>query len=113
MNSVLPLSARVRGIEVDGRTKMKPWPLERLKCPVLVVSATDDLYRTLPGAQSTAQRIPGAELHVLKSGGHLMVGQSGQVTAWIRHFLEQRPDPRRLNSVSRGPAERMRRLIAA
>ena len=70
MNSVLPLSSRVRGIEIDGLTPMAPWPLERIAVPTLIISAKDDLYKTLPGARFTAEHIPGAELHVLEVGGH-------------------------------------------
>ena len=89
MNSVLPLSRRVRGIELDGLTKMTPWPLERITAPTLIISAEDDLYRTLPGARFTAEHIAGAELHVLESGGHLMVGQSQRVRKLVRDFLER------------------------
>lgn len=89
MNSIRPLSSRVRGIEVDSRTEMSPWPLERLAVPTLIVSAEDDLYKTLPGARFTAERIKGAELRVLKSGGHLMVGQSARVRKWIGDFLRR------------------------
>lgn len=89
MKSVLPLSSRVRGIELDGLTTMAPWPLERIAVPTLIVSAKDDLYRTLPGARFTASRIPGAELHVLASGGHLMVGQAQKVGKLVRDFLKR------------------------
>lgn len=88
MRSVLPLSARVPGIDVDGLTAMTPWPLERIAAPTLVVSAEDDLYNTLPGARFTAERIPHAELHVLPNGGHLMVGQTANVAALITKFLQ-------------------------
>ena len=87
MNSILPLSARVRGIEVDGLTEMSPWPLEKIAVPTLIISAEDDLYKTLPGARFTAERIRGAELKVLESGGHLMIGQSERVREWVTDFL--------------------------
>lgn len=89
MNSVFPLSRRVRGIEVDALTAMNPWPLERVSVPTLIISAEDDLYKTLPGARFTAEGIPSAELHVLKSGGHLMVSQTEQVTKLVRDFLKR------------------------
>jgi pimeloyl-ACP methyl ester carboxylesterase len=89
MKSVLPLSRRVRGIELDGLTKLSPWPLDRISVPTLIISAEDDLYRTLPGARFTADGIRGAELHVLKSGGHLMVGQTAKVGKLVREFLER------------------------
>lgn len=87
MKSILPLSSRVRGLEVDGRAEMTPWPLEQVSVPTLIISAEDDLYKTLPGAQFTAAGIPGAELRVLQTGGHLMVGQQAKVREWIKAFL--------------------------
>ena len=87
MRSILPLSGRVRGIAVDSSIELSPWPLERVAAPVLVVSAKDDLWKTLPGARFTAGQIPGSELRVLESGGHLMIGREKQVTGWIREFL--------------------------
>ncbi len=87
MKSILPLSERVRGIELDGLTQMTPWPLEKLKAPTLIITAEDDLYKTLPGARFTAERIPDAELHVLSSGGHLLVGQAAEVAKLVRDFL--------------------------
>lgn len=94
IRSVLPLSARVPGIEVDGLTKMTPWPLDQIAVPTLVVSAEDDLYDTLPGARFTAERIPHAQLHVLPSGGHLMVGQTATVAALINKFLQSQKSKR-------------------
>lgn len=88
MRSILPLSKRVRGISVDSNTELESWPLERLSMPVLIVSARDDLYRTLPGARFTAERIKQAELKILDSGGHLMLGQGSQVRQWIAEFLK-------------------------
>ena len=96
MTSVLPLGRRVRGIQADGLTRISPWPLEQITAPALIISAEDDLYHTLPGARFTAERIPGAELHVLKSGGHLMVGQTLPVRKLVRDFLANlRVKPRR------------------
>ena len=93
MRSVLPLSSRVAGIAVDSSVTLSPWPLERIRVPVLIISATDDLFKTLPGAQFTTEQIPGAELRVLEHGGHLMVGQGEQVKDWIRQFLGRKPGP--------------------
>ena len=91
IRSILPLSRRIRGIEVDSTTELKPWPLKRLKVPTLIISAEDDLFKTLPGARFTADHITGAELHVLETGGHLMVGHNARVRRWIGTFLRKRP----------------------
>jgi pimeloyl-ACP methyl ester carboxylesterase len=88
IDSILPLSSRVRGIAVDSAADIHAWPLEQISCPVLIISAEDDLYRTPPGARYTAAHVPGAELHVFKSGGHLMVGQSEKLRKLVREFLQ-------------------------
>ena len=87
MRSILPLSSRVRGIAVDSQVKLSPWPLERIAVPTLVVSAKDDLFKTLPGARYTAAHIRDAKLEVLESGGHLMVGQTERLRSRIEEFL--------------------------
>jgi pimeloyl-ACP methyl ester carboxylesterase len=89
IKSILPLSSRARGILVDSAAEIAPWPLERISCPVLIISAEDDLFKTLPGARFTAEHIDGAELHVLRSGGHLMVGQTATVRKLVRAFLKR------------------------
>jgi 2-hydroxy-6-oxonona-2,4-dienedioate hydrolase len=87
IRSVLPLSRRVDGLLVDSEAEIRGWPLERIAAPTLVLSAEDDLYGTLAPARYTAEHIPGAELMVLPSGGHLMVGQGSAVRQRIEAFL--------------------------
>ena len=89
IRSILPLSKRMAGLEVDAAAKISGWPLQRIKVPTLVISATDDLYGTLPAAGYTAEQIPNAELMVLASGGHLMVGRGDEVRDRIASFLQQ------------------------
>ena len=101
IKSILPLSARVRGIAVDSNIEISPWPLERIRVPTLIVSAEDDLFRTLPGARFTAEHIPGAQFHVLGKGGHLMVGHGRQLRKWVQDLLRSR------RSAGRKPAEKM------
>lgn len=107
MTSVLPLSARVRGIQVDSLTQMSPWPLERITVPTLVISAEDDLYKTLPGARFTAEHIPNAELKVLPSGGHLMVGRGAQVQKLVGDFLRRNRTAKRKPSLSKAKADEL------
>jgi pimeloyl-ACP methyl ester carboxylesterase len=112
MKSALPLSGRVRGVTVDSSTELSPWPLERIKVPVLIVSAKDDLWKTLPGARFTSEHIAGAELRVLESGGHLMIGQSNRVAKWVREFLAGH-GAQAGKQVSRGKAARTEELVPA
>jgi pimeloyl-ACP methyl ester carboxylesterase len=88
--NVLPLSRRMRGIIADGETKIQPWPLEKIVVPTLVVSSKDDLFNTLAAAHWTAEHVPGAELMVLESGGHLLCGQVEEVGGRITEFLRRR-----------------------
>lgn len=90
MRSILPLSRRIAGIRAEGAFETKPWPLERIKCPTFIVSAEDDLFRTLPGARFTARHIAGAELKILPDGGHLMVGRGEEVQQAVAGFLDRR-----------------------
>lgn len=102
IESILPLSSRVRGIALDGAAEISKWPLDRISCPVLIISAEDDLFGTLPGARYTAEHILGAKLHVLPSGGHLMVGRTQEVRKLVRTFLaanERRPAKRAAGAV--------------
>jgi 2-hydroxy-6-oxonona-2,4-dienedioate hydrolase len=87
LRSILPVSMRVNGIRVDSATQLTEWPLEKMEVPTLIVSAEDDLFRSLPGARFTAERMKGAELKVLESGGHLMVGRWKEVRQTIAIFL--------------------------
>lgn len=91
MRNALPLSKRAEGIRADGLAEISEWPLDRIRVPTLVISVADDLFRTAPGAQYTAERIPGAELKLMDNGGHLMLGRSAEVRALIRDFLGRRP----------------------
>jgi 2-hydroxy-6-oxonona-2,4-dienedioate hydrolase len=97
MRSILPLSSRIRGLEVENAIEIMPWPLERIKVPTLIISAKDDLFNTLPAARFTADHIPGAELRVLPEGGHLMVGQNELVRSWILDFLRKHRSTKRLH----------------
>lgn len=92
IDSLLPLSRRAKGVAIDSNTVLAPWPLERIAAPTLVISAEDDLFNSLPGARYTADRIKGAWLEVLGSGGHLIVGQRQRVSEVVAEFLRELPE---------------------
>jgi pimeloyl-ACP methyl ester carboxylesterase len=87
---MLPLSARVDGIMADTSSELVKSDLEHIHAPTLVISAEDDLYKTLPGARFTAEHIPDAELKVFKTGGHLLVSHSEDTRKIIADFVKQR-----------------------
>jgi pimeloyl-ACP methyl ester carboxylesterase len=85
--SVEPLSMRFPGIGIDSAANLTPLPLEAITAPVLIISARDDLYNTLPAAEYAASKIPGAELITYETGGHLLVGHEKDVRDAVCSFL--------------------------
>jgi pimeloyl-ACP methyl ester carboxylesterase len=49
--------------------------LEEVTAPVLIISAVEDPLCLCENAQSMADKIPGAKLVMIKSGGHMLLGQ--------------------------------------
>jgi pimeloyl-ACP methyl ester carboxylesterase len=84
-----PLSARMRGINIDSMGDLHDRPLEQVRAPTLVISARDDLFNTAAAAEHTATRISNAELVLYESGGHLLVGRGEETRAAVRAFLER------------------------
>ena len=85
--SIEPLSLRFLGINVDSTAELSELPLGQITAPTLIITARDDLFNTLPAAEFTASKIPGARLVVCDTGGHLLVGHEPEVRATIRDFL--------------------------
>ncbi len=83
-----PLSARMRGINIDSMGDLRARPLEHIGAPTLAISARDDLFNTAPAAEYSASRIPNARLVLFENGGHLLVGRSDETRAAVRAFLE-------------------------
>jgi 2-hydroxy-6-oxonona-2,4-dienedioate hydrolase len=92
---ILPVSSRAAGLRDDtGLGKgLRPYALETIRAPTLVVSARDDGFGTYAGAQYTASRIPGAEFMGFDQGGHLLVGHDDEVQAAIMKLLAPPPKP--------------------
>jgi 2-hydroxy-6-oxonona-2,4-dienedioate hydrolase len=87
IRGVQPLSSRLAGVRNDLTTPIRPWPLEEMTTPTLLVAAADDLFNTLPAARFTAAHLPRGQLFSLGSGGHLFVGQHDEVRAKVAEFL--------------------------
>ncbi|WP_192248527.1 alpha/beta fold hydrolase [Mesorhizobium silamurunense] len=87
VRSVEPLSLRFPGINIDSAPELHELPLEEITAPTIIISARDDLFNTLPAAEFTAGKIPGAKLVVHDTGGHLLVGRVQEVRKAIRAFL--------------------------
>ena len=88
VRAIEPLSLRFRGINIDSTPDLRELPLHEIAAPTLVISARDDLFNTLPAAEFAASRIPGAQLIVYDTGGHLLVGRQEEVRDAVRSFLD-------------------------
>jgi 2-hydroxy-6-oxonona-2,4-dienedioate hydrolase len=86
---ILPVSARAAGLRDDTRLgkRLRPYALETLRVPTLVVSARDDGFGTYAAAQYTASRMAGAKFVGFEDGGHLLVGHDEAVRAQIVELL--------------------------
>jgi 2-hydroxy-6-oxonona-2,4-dienedioate hydrolase len=92
---ILPVSMRSKGIMNDANSQSGSEPmyaLERVTTPTLLLSAEDDLYRTLPVARQMAKRIPDARLIEFKTGGHFLAGHAMEIWPRVAAFLLERPD---------------------
>lgn len=66
------------------------YPLEEITAPVLLINAMDDPLALYDNARAMAERIPGARLVTVESGGHMLLGHGERIRVEIREFLEQR-----------------------
>ena len=89
VESILPASERRVGLLNEGRLQRPGnlYPLEKIAVPTLLISAADDLYRTLPVARHAASIIPDARLLEFEMGGHLLLGHQDDVQREVSTFI--------------------------
>jgi pimeloyl-ACP methyl ester carboxylesterase len=87
--SIEPLSLRLLGVAIDSAPTVDVPPLERVTAPTLIVSASDDLFKTAGAAGYAARRIAGAKLVLYDDGGHLLLGHVDDARAQIQAFLAE------------------------
>jgi pimeloyl-ACP methyl ester carboxylesterase len=61
--------------------------LDRITTPTLIISASDDLFSTLPAVEFAAASIRGAKLVVYETGRHLLIGHRQDVRAVVDDFI--------------------------
>ena len=94
LDSIFPVGDRSEGAIFDAfvsNPEINDYPLEELAVPTLIVHAVDDPLASHEAALRASERIPGARLVSLESGGHLGLGQSDRVRGEIETFLAGRP----------------------
>lgn len=90
VDSIFPLEPRRTGAIFDAfvsNPEVNGMPLESIEVPTLIVHAQDDPLASYDAAARAAERIPGAVLVGLESGGHLALGQAKRVRSEIQRFL--------------------------
>ena len=90
---LFPLKPRREGAVFDGFTSnlaADRFPLEQLTVPTLVINARDDTsFAPYRFAAKAADRIPGAGLVSIESGGHWFLGHDADVREAIGAFVRQ------------------------
>jgi len=89
LSRIFPISRRVRGLGADGFWAGTPSPTDydRITVPTLILSCEDDLFGTAKTARLLADRIPGAELTIFPTGGHIWLGHDAEVADTISDFI--------------------------
>lgn len=91
VGSFLPVTARLAGTANEGAAinPMVPHPVDAIVAPTLIVHARDDGINPFPIAEYAAEMIVGAKLLAFDTGGHMMLGRTGEVREAVRAFLER------------------------
>lgn len=96
LDSIFPLRPRREGAIFDAfvsNPEVAAYPLEDLRVPTLIIHAKDDPLASHQAAAHAGQRIPGAKLVSLDSGGHLGLGQTERIRTEVSSFLATPPQP--------------------
>jgi 2-hydroxy-6-oxonona-2,4-dienedioate hydrolase len=86
----LPVTERRAGLANEGAAIDPAAAIEpaEIRAPVLIVHARDDRITPFSTATFTADRLPGAQLLALDTGGHLLLGHHAAVGQRIAEFLD-------------------------
>lgn len=97
IEKIMPLSQRHNGIVLDAKianTDMdnhyEKYDMSKLKVPALIVHAEDDKLADYNKAKLWSKKIPNCTFVSLKTGGHLMVGNSNKISEAFNKFTEKR-----------------------
>jgi 2-hydroxy-6-oxonona-2,4-dienedioate hydrolase len=97
LKHLLPVSPRSGGMRFDIKTAAthEPYPIEKIACPVLTISAEDDRFGTASRAKYIAASVPEGWAVIFPTGGHALVGHYpdalSEITSFLRTVPERRP----------------------
>lgn len=92
LEHLLPVGQRTAGMRFDVETaadRRTPYPIEKIACPVLAISAEDDAFGTAARARQIASRVPDGRAVVFPTGGHALVGRYPEALKAITAFLAE------------------------
>jgi pimeloyl-ACP methyl ester carboxylesterase len=86
---LMPAAARSPGMQLDIRAAAgaEHYPLDKISCPLLAISASDDSFGTAARAKEIAAAVRHGTSVVFASGGHGLVDRQAEGTDAILSFL--------------------------
>jgi pimeloyl-ACP methyl ester carboxylesterase len=105
LEHLLPIGPRRDGMQFDVETAARrtPYPIDKIACPVLAISAEDDRFGTAARAREIAAAAPDGRALVFPTGGHALVGRYADALQAITAFLEGTPRQAGPIAPKRGP----------
>jgi pimeloyl-ACP methyl ester carboxylesterase len=97
LEHLLPVSPRFGGMQFDIKTAAthEPYPIEKIACPVLTISAEDDRFGTASRAKYIATSVPDGTAIIFPTGGNALVGHYAdalrEITSFLQTVQERRP----------------------
>ena len=93
LDQIFPISLKIDGLRTDGFWAGTPSPTayEQIGVPTLILSCEDDLFGTAATARLLTSRIPGAELTIYPTGGHIWLGHDDDFADRIAAFIRPAP----------------------
>jgi 2-hydroxy-6-oxonona-2,4-dienedioate hydrolase len=90
LEHVLPVSSRYGGMQFDIKTAAthESYPIEKIACPVLTISAEDDTFGTAGRAKYIAASVPDGRAILFATGGHALVGHYADALRDSTSFLQ-------------------------
>ena len=102
MTGALPVRERMDGLVFESYdliqefnesiTTSSPYPLNKVKVPVLIVHALDDPLAIAENVKNLAELLPNAKRYTVPDGGHFFFGHTAEVTAEILQFVQDHLD---------------------
>jgi pimeloyl-ACP methyl ester carboxylesterase len=91
IDSLFPMSREGYNFDLFvSNADVANYNLEAISVPTLIAHTKDDQLASHEASRRAAERIPGARLVSLESGGHLMLGQQQKIRDELAVFLAER-----------------------